>query len=176
MTDGPASRLAARLAEVERRLARLEARDAAGAGEPSGREPASPATGDRFWALDALRRIAPHDGGVLFTGTVETADGRAEWQYGRTTGDLLERDWAEHAGTLAALGHPVRLALLHAVLTGTRTVAELTARKDTGTTGQVYHHLRQLVAVGWLRHASGRYQVPAERVVPLLTVLAATER
>ncbi len=46
-----------------------------------------------------------------------------------------------------------------------------------GTSGQLYHHLRQLVAAGWLRTAGrGRYEVPPARVVPLLVVLAACQR
>jgi hypothetical protein len=41
----------------------------------------------------------------------------------------------------------------------------------------VYHHLRQLTSAGWLRSAArGRYVVPPERVVPLLTVVAAARR
>ncbi|WP_051715621.1 hypothetical protein [Streptomyces bikiniensis] len=44
----------------------------------------------------------------------------------------------------------------------------------TGTTGQIYHHLRQLTGAGRL-HTSGRgrYEVPAARVVPLLMALTA---
>ena len=42
-------------------------------------------------------------------------------------------------------------------------------------THQLHHHLRQLVAAGWLASTRrGHYEVPAARVVPLLvTVLAA---
>nr|WP_276612497.1 winged helix-turn-helix domain-containing protein [Kineococcus vitellinus] len=69
------------------------------------------------------------------------------------------------------MAHPVRLHLLHEVLHGRRTVPELS--EGLGTSGQLYHHLRQLVAEGWLA-TSGRgvYDVPAARVVPLLTLLA----
>jgi hypothetical protein len=57
------------------------------------------------------------------------------------------------------------------------TVAELRAHERLGTTGQLYHHLRQLVSAGWLRTtARGQYAVPGERVVPLLVALAATRR
>lgn len=47
-------------------------------------------------------------------------------------------------------------------------------RGDIGYTGQLHHHLRQLVAAGWLQSAGrGRYRVPAQRVVPLLAIVAA---
>jgi predicted transcriptional regulator len=52
--------------------------------------------------------------------------------------------------------------------------AELTGLPGVGTTGQIYHHLRQLTSAGWLRTTSrGQYAVTPERVVPLLAVLAA---
>ncbi len=57
------------------------------------------------------------------------------------------------------------------------TLSELNAHERLGTTGQPYHHLRQLVAAGWLRAGGhGRYDVPGERVVPLLVILAAARR
>jgi hypothetical protein len=80
---------------------------------------------------------------------------------------------AECAAALNALAHPVRL-LLHEILLGVRTTAGLSEHERLGTSGQLYHHLRQLV---WLRStARGQYSVPPERVVPLLTVLAAARR
>lgn len=168
--------LSERLAELEQRVAKLE-RDATAA-------PASTAelTRDAFWALDGLRERLPAEGAgaVLFTGVVDLPTGEHyEWQNGARVDDLVpagaDRDWGDGAAALAALGHPVRLQLLHAILHGTRTAAELTALDGVGTTGQIYHHLRQLSATGWLRTTSrGHYAVAPERVIPLLVVLAAS--
>ncbi|MEU1124705.1 helix-turn-helix domain-containing protein [Streptomyces sp. NPDC005899] len=166
-----------RVAELERRIAALE----------SAAEPGAPELGDGdFWALDGLKdqlgRVgeAAADGGVLFTGAVRLPPGeRYEWQYGALTAGLLgsgedRPDWSEAAEPLAALGHPVRLRLLHEILGGRRTAAELAGLDETGTTGQIYHHLRLLTAAGWLRTVGrGRYEVPGARVVPLLVVLTA---
>ena len=105
------------------------------------------------------------------------AGGWYECQRGTATGELLAADWSSLSTTLAALGHPVRLLLLRQVLSGAGTVAELQKRVELGTSGQLYHHLRQLVGAGWLQVAArGRYAVPPERVVPLLVVLAAARR
>ncbi|MEV3932874.1 MULTISPECIES: helix-turn-helix transcriptional regulator [unclassified Streptomyces] len=167
-----------RVAELERRLAVLES--AAGGGKPE------LGVGD-FWALDGLKDQleqvgeAAADGGVLFTGAVKLPAGeRYEWQYGALTAGLLgsadedRPDWAEAAEPLAALGHPVRLRLLREILGGRRTAAELAESDDTGTTGQIYHHLRLLTGAGWLHTTGrGRYEVPGVRVVPLLVVLTA---
>ncbi|MEU3736489.1 MULTISPECIES: helix-turn-helix domain-containing protein [unclassified Streptomyces] len=158
-----------RVAELERRMAELES-----AG------PAAPAVGEGdFWALDALKARHPvsddADGAVMFTGSVRVPTGhRYEWQYGLLTETVFEGDWAETAESFAALGHPVRLRLLREILGGLRTAADLAALDDVGTTGQIYHHLRQLTGAGWLHTTErGRYEVPAGRVVPLLVVLTA---
>lgn len=163
-------------------MAALEGKD------PACSHPASSATplgaADTFWALEGLHERALPDslGTVLFTGLVELPTGEHyEWQQAHLVDELagrdVDHDWTVAAATLAALGHPVRLALLHAVLHGTRTAADLTGLDGVGTTGQIYHHLRLLTGAGWLRAAArGHYAVPPERVVPLLAVLAAARR
>jgi hypothetical protein len=132
---------------------------------------------DVFWALNALKALAPPPGAVLYTGSVTLPGGGvADWQYALTTDDLLARDWSRPASStaLAALGHPVRLRLLQAIAAGTVAVSELAALEGVGTTGQVYHHVNQLIAAGWVYSASrGHYAIPPERVVPLLVVILA---
>jgi hypothetical protein len=166
--------LAERVAAVEQRLGLLERgyRADARGGVPGGEA-------DRFWALNGLRaRLAGGEGAVVFAGSVPLSSGEEyTWQYGRTTEALLDDDWSHRSAVVGALGHPIRLRLLQQVLTGTRSAAELQADDRLGTTGQLYHHLRQLVAAGWLHQTTrGHYAVPAERVVPLLVLLVATER
>ncbi len=132
---------------------------------------------DRFWALRRLNELVEEPGAVLFAGTVSLQGGRHyEWQQAHPTGDILDGDWSESVGRLSALAHPVRMLLLHEVLNGSCTVGELSTHEKLGTTGQLYHHLRQLVAAGWLRATGhGRYEVPGERIVPLLVALAAVQ-
>ncbi|MFF3019595.1 ArsR/SmtB family transcription factor [Streptomyces sp. NPDC057939] len=164
-----------RVAALERRLAALEAR---GDARP---EPAP--TGGDFWALEGWKaRLAEAGdaagaGGVLFTGAVTLPTGeRYEWQQAAVTEDVLDpgAEAGRTADSLAALGNPVRLRLLREILAGRRTAAELTALDGVGTSGQVYHHLRQLTAAGWLHTTGrGRHEVPAGRVVPLLVLLSA---
>ncbi|MFD7509048.1 ArsR/SmtB family transcription factor [Streptomyces sp. NPDC059853] len=154
-------------AELEARVAALERRIAALEGGGAG-----------FWALEGLKKqLAPDGpGGVLFTGSARLPTDEAyEWQYGLTTEDLLAIDWEQAAESFAALGHPVRMRLLREIAHGRRTVAELAALEGLGTTGQIYHHLRQLTAAGWLHTTGrGRHEIPATRVIPLLVALATT--
>jgi hypothetical protein len=167
----------ARLAGLEERVERLEGdRRRRPAGDDRGA--ASPIR-EQFWALEGLKeRLADRAGAVLFTGVVSLPGGEHyEWQWGTATADLLDGDWSELTAALAALGHPVRLLLLRRVLSGVRSVADLQEHEDLGTSGQLYHHLRQLVGAGWLRAtARGQYAVPPERVIPLLVVLSAVRR
>ncbi len=143
-----------RVAELERRLTALEGRDSASS---------SPRLGDGdFWALEGLRQQltdigeAGADGGVLYTGSVRLPTGEQYgWQYGALTEALLDGDWADAADSFAALGHPVRLRLLREILGGLRTAAELAALDGAGTTGQIYHHLRQLTGEAGSRPRDG---------------------
>ena len=132
---------------------------------------------DTFWALEGLEQRVPDPGAVLIVGHVVLPDGRAaRWQEAATTMDVLDGEWDHLADVFAALGNPVRLQLIRQVLRGTTTARELAELDGMGTSGQVYHHLRQLVAAGWLRNRGTHYEVPAERVVPLLTTMIGGHR
>jgi hypothetical protein len=90
---------------------------------------------------------------------------------------ILDTDWTTRASALAALGHPVRLTLLREILRGRTTVSALSEVEGLGTSGQIYHHLRQLTAEGWLHTPSrGAFAVPPDRVDALLAILVALER
>ncbi|MFF3174359.1 ArsR/SmtB family transcription factor [Streptomyces sp. NPDC057900] len=181
--------------ELEERVTELERRLESLMGD---RRDVPRPTGADFWALEGLKQelsaagSGAANGGVLYTGAVRLPTGEQyEWQYGALTEQLLGAagepgepgeaggsgsgaDWSDAAESLAALGHPVRLRLLREILGGRRTAAELAALDETGTTGQIYHHLRQLTGAGWLHTTGrGRYEVPGVRVVPLLVVLTA---
>ena len=132
---------------------------------------------DVFWALDGVKQRLDPPGGIVFAGSVAVPAGPVDWQITLTTDGLLGADWAQAAPSLAALGNATRLGLLQAVVGGADTVAQISAEGGLGSTGQLYHHLGQLVATGWLVAVGrGRYAVPPERVVPLLVVLGAAGR
>jgi hypothetical protein len=153
-----------RLAALEERVAGLE-----------GRKTTPDLPEGTFWALEGLKQRA-ENGAVLFTGVTPLPTGELyEWQQGATLQQVMEADWSEGSAAFAALGHPVRLLLLKLILGGVQSTAELQEHEALGTTGQLYHHLRQLVSTGWLQVTGrrGHYSVPGTRVVPLLVVLTA---
>jgi hypothetical protein len=168
---GMSKDFARRLDDLEHRLAALEQRRVADG-------PVAPEPDEQFWALKALKQQVDPPGAVLFTGTVTLTDGEQyEWQEGRLVEQVLEQEWSDLAQSLNALAHPVRLALIQEVVRGHRTTSELAEEERFGTTGQLYHHLRQLVSAGWLKQLGrGRYGVPVERMVPLLAIVAGADR
>lgn len=119
----------------------------------------------------------PGDETVSITGALTLADGPVHWEEHQDAATLLDSDWSEHAASLAALSHPVRLELLRNILDGTHRTAELAGMEHLGTSGQLHHHLRQLLATGWVRQAGrGSYEVPTARVVPLLACIVGARR
>jgi hypothetical protein len=170
--------------EIERLRTLLEARDADAAEAPApdavhapsaavGDSPDAPT--DPLWFVNTLGRHAP--GVVMMAGAVEVPAGPVRWQYGLRADDLLAKDWGELARPIEALGHPVRLELVRRILAGTQTTAELLELDQFASSGQLYHHLRQLVSAGWLASPRrGHYEVPVARIVPLLvlTMIAAS--
>ncbi len=158
-----------RLDELEREVARLSglAESTASAPEPATPDPA--AADDPLWFVNELGRRAP--GAVMMAGAVETPAGPIRWQYGLHAEALLDEDWSDLARPLEALGHPARIELARQIMRGVHTTAELLQLEHLASSGQLYHHLRQLVSAGWLvSPRRGYYEVPAARVVPLLVL------
>lgn len=159
-----------RVAALEQALRELRPEFAAGPAPSSEHGPAT----DELWLLSALKAQAPMDA-VAFGGTATLPEGPVAWQWGAATARVREQEWEPAAAVLDALSHPVRLRLLQRILNGTATTADLAADDTLGTTGQLHHHLRALVAAGWLASAGrGRWHIPAARVIPLLVVIVAT--
>lgn len=195
----PASPLEQRLLDLEARVRALEARSvpegddaatpaavraprlpASGGPEPSAPPPsAAPGEDGALWVLEGLtRRLGPGQGGVVYGGRYcHPAGGEVQWQIGRPQPALLDEDWADLAPRLAALGHPVRLQLLQRLLLGASAVAELAAQPGMGTSGQLYHHLKELESAGWVHGPQrGHYALRPERIVPLMAVLTAARQ
>lgn len=157
---------------LEERVTALESAVRRLEGKRSAASPTPPSEGD-YWLLQELLDRHP-EGAVAYGGHLTTPQGPVQWQMEHLSVPLSQADWSQAASTLAALGHPVRLRLLQLVLDGVSTTKELAASEDLGSTGQLHHHLRQLVNAGWLRsRGRGRYDIPPRRTIPLLIVLSA---
>lgn len=163
-----------RLTELEQQVERLSAL-ADGHAHPEATDgspdaaPESPSADDPLWFVNELGKRAP--GAVMMAGAVETPAGPIRWQYGLFADELLSKDWSDLARPLEALGHPARIELVRQVMRGAHTTAELLQLEHLASSGQLYHHLRQLVSAGWLvSPRRGYYEVPPARVVPVLVL------
>jgi hypothetical protein len=171
---GSPDNLRARLDELEDRVAALEGgRSPAGVPVPKGGE---------FWVLEKLQeRTGPsHEsdrssGSLVFAGLTTTRGaGSLVWQEEHSLPDVMEADWRPAASLLSALAHPIRLELLRRLLDGARSTADLQEIPDLGTTGQLYHHLRDLQAAGLVvQRGRNHYAVAADKVVPCLILVTA---
>jgi DNA-binding transcriptional ArsR family regulator len=165
-----------RLAELERRIARLESRIDGPSTPERPAQGANPLMGVlHTWRRDAEEQSLP--GTVGYAGYVAGRD--LLWARQVPLADLLHADWTPTAGILESLGSQPRLALLGALLReGRRTNVDLQealgAIQGDTTSGQLYHHLRALQGAGLImQRRRGEYELAPQAVVPLLTILAA---
>ena len=167
-----------RLDELERRIARLESRINAAAEPPratSGATPLMRVLHD--WRHEAEEQSLP--GTVGYAGAAYLAGGERLWVRQQSLAELLPADWSPAVGILEALGSLPRLALLRELLReGRRTSAELQETlgrdQEEATSGHLYHHLRELQAARLItQRRRGEYELAAQAVIPILTILAA---
>ncbi|MDW5324791.1 helix-turn-helix domain-containing protein [Plantactinospora sp. KLBMP9567] len=165
-----------RLDELERRIARLESRAESGAAPERPARGANQLTGVlHAWRRDAEEQSLP--GTVGYAGYV--AGRELLWARQMPLAELLSADWGPAAGILESLGSLPRLALLRALLReGCRTNVDLQealgANQGDATSGQLYHHLRELQGAGLItQRRRGEYDLAPQAVIPILTILAA---
>jgi DNA-binding transcriptional ArsR family regulator len=94
-------------------------------------------------------------------------------RYSHAVSKLLTNPDYKVAQILSVLGSEVRLAILRHLLTAPQTVAEIVAALDLKTTGQAYHHLRELERAGYIKQREGgKYQFDMARGRVYLSALA----
>jgi ArsR family transcriptional regulator, arsenate/arsenite/antimonite-responsive transcriptional repressor len=123
-------------------------------------------------ASSSSAEIVDDSGVVSYEGAVRL-HGEVSWRIDYSPSAALGLPAAPTAEVLAALGHPVRLALVRRLLTGPASAAELQDAAELSSTGQVYHHLRALTAARVVEQDGRSFRVPATGVVPVLTMLLA---
>jgi DNA-binding transcriptional ArsR family regulator len=114
-------------------------------------------------------------GEIGYHGSVRLVDGAGPvtWTIGYDAAATLDLPAGPVTEVLAALGHPVRLALVRRLLRGPAGTTELVEAAELSSTGQLYHHLRTLTAARVVEQDGRRYRVPTTGVVPVLVALLA---
>ena len=112
-------------------------------------------------------------GTVTYSGKAHFGDDRLAWKKIHRVDDLLALDEALLARQLTALASPVRIRILRELSSGPLQTADLQARLDEPSAGQLYHHLRELLAAGIVTQPRRSvYAIPDRAVIPLLTLIA----
>jgi hypothetical protein len=169
-----------RLRELEARVTRLEHAQPSPQPAPADATKAHRGRARSSLALvDELRRSAhasPEEnaGSVVYAGACRI--GAEEYVYVREHGvpALLGTDPGKAARLLSSLGNPARLSLLLQLLAAEQSSADLQGLLGEGSTGQLYHHLRELQVAGLLvQPRRGVYRLAPHAAVSLLTIVAA---
>jgi DNA-binding transcriptional ArsR family regulator len=161
--------LESHVAELAGRLARLET----GTGGDVPRGPRAPRDGADLSFLERLRTRP--GGAIAYAGAAPLGGRDCLWIKEHAVPDVVELDPDRLARALGALGHPARLILLRALAEAPRSSQQLQEALGVSSPGQLYHHLKELLATGLVSQTRrSHYEVADHQVVPLLTVLAAT--
>lgn len=160
-----------RLADLEARISALEGASAATAAGGS-----TPAAGGSAPAVADSATSNPEavgeSGMVGYQGDVRL-HGQVSWTIRYSPTGALDLAPGPTAEVLAALGHPVRLALVRRLLHGPASAAELQEAAELSSTGQVYHHLKALTSARVVEQDGRAFRLPPTGVVPVLTMMLA---
>jgi ArsR family transcriptional regulator, arsenate/arsenite/antimonite-responsive transcriptional repressor len=117
-------------------------------------------------------------GAVIYAGAAQIAERKYAWQVERPVPwllQLLSNEPEILSQTFAALGSPLRLTLLQELLSGPKTSQQLQEALGVSSAGQLYHHLKELLAVSLIEQKSRNlYALPVRNVIPFLVLLATT--
>ena len=165
--------LESQLATLARRVERLEGvRSREHVSEPAGTdlsflEQLRGRRGSRYRAKDAR-------GAVAYAGAAGFGDRESLWIREHAVPEVLALEPERLVRAFGALAHPARLLLLRALLARPQSSSELQDVLGVSSPGQLYHHLKELLATGLVTQTGrSQYEIAVHRVVPLLAVLAA---
>jgi DNA-binding transcriptional ArsR family regulator len=112
-------------------------------------------------------------GTVSYVGAGTSPGGTVAWQMERPWSELVSADPTSIARLLGALGNGQRLRVVQLLVDGPMSTANLTSRLDEPSSGQLFHHLKELLAAGLIYQPQrGTYAILHQHIVPLLTVIS----
>jgi len=127
--------------------------------------------------LEELCNTAEGTGAITYFGVFSSGDRQSNWISNQVGTDSLLRliESKAAAKVLACIGNNDRLNLLLALLRSPGTAAQLVEQCGYNTTGQVYHHLKPLLAADLVKEddkTRGCYVIQPHRVQGIIMLLA----
>ena len=150
----------------------------------TGKEVLSPAgqaqLDDLRTQLIAYTDARNESGALAYAGTFRNIEGETErqsiWTSAVATDSLLQLNQDRQVEkVLGSVGNGQRLAILLALLKNPLTANQLVQVLGANTTGQVYHHLKPLVAADLVHEEKGVYAVIPYRIQGILMLLAGVQ-
>lgn len=136
-----------------------------------------PSINDIMEKLEKSCKSGSDDGAITYLGTFTSGERTAKWVKNEihvvSLLELIENKTAEKV--LACIGNGDRLNLLLSILKKPKTVAQLVEECGYNSTGQVYHHLKPLLAADLVAEdkvKKGYYVVQPYRIQGIIMLLA----
>jgi ArsR family transcriptional regulator len=127
------------------------------------------ATAETLQAAQAVLGAQAAHGEFSFLGSIQLGAEPIKMILRGNLSEVLEDEPEIVARVFAALGSPFRVRLLSALLEGPRTSQELQTELAVATVGQLYHHLKELLAAGLIvQRKRSVYAIREEIVIPIL--------
>ena len=118
---------------------------------------------------------ADEAGAVAYSGSGKFGPYKVKMRQRQNLAAVLAADPEQVAQVFGALASPVRIQLVRALLGGQKTSQELRGVVDDASAGQLYHHLRELMAAGLVvQPARSVYAIPFSKVVATCVAAVAT--
>ncbi len=116
----------------------------------------------------------PGSATVVYAGAGPWEDGIVAWQMAREWDDVGSAPAEGIARVLSALANATRIRIVAEVLRGPVTTGDLAERLDQPSSGQLFHHLKELLVARLIHQpVRGTYAIRRQHAVPLLAVLSA---
>ena len=133
---------------------------ARGSALPTGREPPTTQTG-------------PVQGTLSYSGTIQQDSRPLRFQQTLAVQSLFEAAPDLLAQTFAAFASPHRVIILRTLCERPCTAQQLQEVLGMGSAGQLYHHLKELLAAGLItqRERSSAYTIDPAKVIPICAAL-----
>lgn len=170
--------LAREVGRLSRRVEKLE--KAIGRKRARGRGPVEPSPAELSFINNLMKFQGPRyerdnlRGAVAYAGAVHFGDRQYLWIKDHGLPEVVESEFDALAGVLSALSSLPRLMMLRSLLQGPRASRELQEALGISSAGQLYHHLKDLIAAGLVVQSQrGSYQIRSDKIVPILAILAA---
>jgi DNA-binding transcriptional ArsR family regulator len=110
-------------------------------------------------------------GAVLYAGAGPWSEGTLALQIVRGWQDVLDASEDALARVMSALANPTRIRIVGELLQGPVATGELAERLEQPSAGQLFHHLKELLAAGIIHQpVRGTYAIGDRHVVPLLVL------